>query len=295
MPFKNISDYKDNAHYMQTGGKKIAYWMNSWSEQKTHITLLHGFPSASWDWHNQWSKLEHDYNLLAVDFLGFGLSDKPKGHFFSIQEQADLVSRLLHHLRINQTNLVAHDYGVSVAQELLARSNDSQSALQVDKTLFLNGGLFAESHRPLFTQKVLASPLGWLAVKFLGKQKLKRTFDTIFGKDTPPSQEHIESIWTLLSLYRGTEVLPGLLVYVKERSIFRDRWVGAMQDSQDSIGFINGIQDPISGEHMLEQFKELFPKSATLSLDVGHYPQIESPASVSEAIKTFMQSNAQDL
>lgn len=289
MPHKELIKYKDSALFMEVEGLKLAYWMNVWQENKPYLSFIHGFPSASWDWHNQWQALDKHYNLLAFDMLGFGLSDKPKVKY-SLLAQADLQMRLWRHLRVKNSHIVAHDYGVSVAQELLSREYENTLLTNIDSILFLNGGLFSESHRPLFTQRLLASPLGVVIGQFVGKSKLKKSFQSIFGKSSQPSENDIDVLWSLLELNQGRRAMPKLLGYIKERAIYRNKWVEAMQNKQDKIGFVNGIQDPISGLHMLTQFKKLLPEAASLPIDVGHYPQIEAPEVVTEAINSFINS-----
>src|SRR5262249_62054689 len=58
------------------------------------LTLLHGFPTSSWDWAAVARLLEPTFRVLAFDFLGFGDSDKPRDHEYSIDEQADLTEVL---------------------------------------------------------------------------------------------------------------------------------------------------------------------------------------------------------
>jgi pimeloyl-ACP methyl ester carboxylesterase len=66
-------------------------------------------------------------------------------------EQADLQQALLAHLQVEQpVHILAHDYGDSVAQELLARHYENR--LAVASCVFLNGGLFPETHRPVLMQ-----------------------------------------------------------------------------------------------------------------------------------------------
>lgn len=295
MPHKVLEDYKQNALFMEVEGVKIAYWMNDWQEDKPQLSFLHGFPSASWDWHNQWRAFDGKFNLLAFDFLGFGLSDKPRNIKYSLKNQADLQVRLWRHLRVSKSHLVAHDYGVSVAQELLSREHQLEGSIQLESILFLNGGLFSESHRPLLTQKVLASAIGGFVAKLIGKPKLKKTFQQIFGPNSQPSQEDIDVLWSLLEMHNGTHVMPRILGYLKEREVFRDRWVEAMAANQHKIGFVNGIHDPISGLHMLERFKSLLPNSVNMPINVGHYPQIEAPDIITHAISTFVDSQGRSL
>lgn len=55
------------------------------------MTLLHGFPSSSHDWAAVLPALAERNSLVLFDFLGFGASQKPADHDYSIHEQADLV------------------------------------------------------------------------------------------------------------------------------------------------------------------------------------------------------------
>ena len=54
--------------------------------------------------------------------------------------------------------LVSHDYGVSVAQELLARRAEGRLALDLSALHLLNGGLYPDLHRPQPVQTALLDP-----------------------------------------------------------------------------------------------------------------------------------------
>jgi pimeloyl-ACP methyl ester carboxylesterase len=62
--------------------------------------------------------------VTAPDLLGFGFSSKPKQHRYGIREQADLCESLCLGLGIRRCHVFCHDYGDTVAQELLARQHD---------------------------------------------------------------------------------------------------------------------------------------------------------------------------
>ena len=53
--------------------------------------------------------------------LGFGFSSKPRPYDYRITDQAELFESLCRSLHLDEVHVIAHDYGVSVAQELLAR------------------------------------------------------------------------------------------------------------------------------------------------------------------------------
>jgi pimeloyl-ACP methyl ester carboxylesterase len=84
-------------------------------------------------------------------------------------------------LGLTRFHVLAHDYGDTVAQELLARQNDGSGAGEWLSVCFLNGGLFPETHRALLTQKLLLSPLGPLVNKFSNKRTFDRAMSRVFG------------------------------------------------------------------------------------------------------------------
>ena len=106
------------------------------------ILLIHGFPTASWDWSPIWPRLLERYRLLTLDMIGFGFSAKPRSFPYSIFAQADLFNELLARERVTSYRLVAHDYGLTVAQELLARQPEDPASPRITSVCLLNGGLF---------------------------------------------------------------------------------------------------------------------------------------------------------
>ena len=68
---------------------------------------------------------------------------------------------------------------------------------------FLNGGLFASHHRPLFTQKLLKSRLGGLVSHFMNKASLAKGFNKIFAANSQPSAYEIDTLWQLIEHNNG--------------------------------------------------------------------------------------------
>src|SRR5688572_2686313 len=144
-------------------GQRIATWCHG-EVASAPTLLLHGFPTAAWDWHALWPELAARGPLVALDLIGFGLSAKPRDHAYSLRDQADLCEALLRACGAQRYHVLAHDYGDSVAQELLARQHDAGPRPRLVSVCLLNGGLFPEAHRARPVQRLLASPLGpWLA------------------------------------------------------------------------------------------------------------------------------------
>ena len=257
------------------------------------LLLIHGFPTASWDWHLLWPKLVEKYHVIAPDLLGFGFSNKPRNYPYSILDQANIIEALLQDKKIERVKIISHDYGDTVAQELLARFNARQSkgekGLEINHLCLLNGGLFPEVHRPLLVQKVLMSPLGGLVSRLFNRKKLGKNFKNIFGPNTQSTEAELDDFWTLIEGNGGRYVFHLLIRYMAERVQYRDRWVGALQATKIPLRFINGLADPISGAHMAQRYQELIPNPDVVELeDIGHFPLIEAPQAVLRHFLAFV-------
>jgi pimeloyl-ACP methyl ester carboxylesterase len=253
------------------------------------LLAIHGFPSASWDWHAILPGLVPRFRVIAPDLLGFGWSDKPRPFQYSIFDQADRLEALLVSLRVSRVHLLAHDYGDTVAQELLARHEDrGGEGLAIASCVLLNGGIFPETHHARPIQKLLATPLGPLVARLTSRRAFARSLHAIFGRDTPPSDELTDELWTLLRHADGHLVVPLLIDYIRERREHRERWVGALQRTKVPLTVIDGTADPVSGADMLARWRELVPHGKAIELPgIGHYPQVEDPAGVLGALLAF--------
>ena len=219
---------------------------------------------------------------------GFGFSDKsPKKYL--IKEQADAISEVIRHLGITSAHVLSHDYGDTVAQEMMAQQLENNLAFNIESLHLLNGGLFPETHRALPIQKLLLSPIGGLLIRFLNKNAIRKSMHNIFGPNTPPSDQDIDDFWTLISTNNGHQHMHLLLDYMKQRKQYRERWVSALQNANAPLRLTAGMADPISGAHMVARYKQLIPNADVIELDqIGHYPQIESAEAVMNSITSFL-------
>ena len=280
-----ISNWYSNSNYFEWQGHQIAFKKEESS--KPWLLLIHGFPTASFDWWEVWEGLSKDFNLLAPDMIGFGYSDKPSDFPYSIFKQADLIEDLLRNQGITELHILAHDYGDTVAQELIARNLDT-GEFSLNSVCLLNGGLFPETHQPILIQKLLMSPIGSLLSRMLNKRKFAKSFGSVFGPKTQLTDQEMTEYWKLVSHKEGHLNSHKLIRYMAERKKNRERWVSALQNCPCKLGLINGPEDPISGQHMVDRYKELIKEDAIWMLKrIGHYPQVEDPSGTLTAYREF--------
>lgn len=251
------------------------------------LVCIHGFPSSSLDFEAIWPSLAERFDVIAPDLIGLGKSAKPQLPL-TISLQADMIEGLLTKLGISEAHLFAHDLGDTVAQELLARQFEKSSKINWLSCVFLNGGIFPETHRPLLIQKLLLSPLGPLLVKFMSEKSMKKSLTKVFSKAHPPTDEFVHETWMLTSENKGLSMIPKLIRYMMERRTHRERWVSPLENVVVPIRLINGIEDPISGKHAADRFAEVVPKADLVLLEnSGHYPHVETPKEVLQAFFEF--------
>ena len=219
--------------------------------------------------------------------LGFGFSDKPQNVTYIINMQADLLTHFLQLFNVKAAHILSHDYGDTVAQELLARSNLNEAyAIKIQSVCLLNGGLFPETHKPVFLQKLLLSPIGALVSRLANYKSFKRNFDNICA--TPLAEKELNELWQLIAYKQGKPVMAKLIYYITERKLHRARWVGALQHAEIPMRLICGMDDPVSGRYMVKRYRELIINPDIIELEgVRHYPQLEQPIQVTQLFFDF--------
>jgi len=249
------------------------------------MTLLHGLPSCSHEWDKIATVLAERHALLLPDLLGFGASDKPLDHDYSLSEQADLVEALWAHEGIASTILVAHDYSVSVTQELLARRSEGELAIDIVAVHLLNGGLYPDLHRAQPIQTALLDPeqgpkISASIDEGLLTTALKPTFADGFDAAADSAD-----IWAATSRNGGQAIFHRLMQYIPDRLVNAERWTTALETTDVPVAFIWGMLDPISGGHMAPRIRERRPQAPFVALDdVSHWPMLEAPERVLAAV-----------
>ena len=248
------------------------------------MTLLHGFPSSSHDWAGVAPALARRHTLLLPDFLGFGASEKPTDHVYSLREQADLVEAVWRDEGVVSTRLLAHDYAVSVTQELLARRAEGALAVELLDVHLLNGGVYPDLHRPQPVQSALLDPLQGPQLSAMLNEELfctalAPTFAAGYDAEWDSGQ-----IWRATSHGAGERITHLLIRYIADRELHAERWTQAMERTDVAVAFVWGMLDPISGAHMAERIGQRMPDAPLLALeDVAHWPALEAPDRVLEA------------
>ncbi len=255
------------------------------------LVLLHGFPSSSYDWRFLLEQ-EGERAVLAPDFLGFGLSEKPRDHDYTLHWQADLVEELVRrHGEGRDVFLVGHDMGTSVATELLARDLEDSLEMNVRGVLLFNGSMVQGAASPTLAQRILRGPLGPLSSRLSSERFFRAQFGSVFSPGHPLSDEEAEDQWSLICAGGGRTLGHKTIRYMAERFEHAQRWHGALRDWPGPLQLAWGMLDPVATLNVLEAVRELRPRAPLTELsDLGHYPQIEDPARLNAVLQGALEA-----
>ncbi len=277
--------WRDGGRMVQTRAGSV--FVRTGAGEGPPVLLLHGYPSSSYDFRHVVRGLG-GRAWVTLDFLGFGLSEKPRPHTYSLFEQADLVEEVVAEVvgsTAGRVQLVAHDMGTSVATELLARDLEGRRILELDTVVLSNGSVILEraSLRPI--QRVLRGPFGPLVARLSNRRMFTRELSRVFSAQHPLSAQEAADQWALLAADDGHRIIHLLTAYLHERVEHADRWHGAVADWDGRLGFLWGLEDPVATTDVLQGLRELRPAAEVVELPgVGHYPQLEDPAGFADGV-----------
>jgi pimeloyl-ACP methyl ester carboxylesterase len=251
------------------------------------LTYCHGYPSSTHDVADVFAGLD-DWRLVAIDFIGFGASDKPRGEKLTINRQADAVEAAWAHTGVTATVLQCHDYGVSVGQELLARRDDGALDVDITAVVWHNGGLYPDLHRQTLGQQMLRDPEhGAEVAAAMTEELFAGGIGVTWGNRVPMTDEVIHEMWVGMSRNGGTVMAHELLHYIDDRREHADRWRAALEGNGLPQTFVWGDLDPVSGAHVMERLRVRLPDATLVALaDVGHWPTLEAPDEVVAAVES---------
>jgi pimeloyl-ACP methyl ester carboxylesterase len=249
------------------------------------LLYLHGFPSSSYDWRALLDARQGEEASIMFDFLGFGLSEKPADHEYTLAWQADAAEDVVRRAGSPPVFLVAHDMGTSVATELMARDLRGELTIELAGAMLFNGSMLLHLARPTLGQKLLRSWLGPLFARLTSERTFSAQFARIFSPEHPLSAEEAADQWSLISHGGGTRIAHRTIHYMAERERFTERWHGAIRDWPGPLTLAWGLLDPVARVEVLRGLQQLRPGVRTIELpDLGHYPQIEAPEAIGAAL-----------
>jgi pimeloyl-ACP methyl ester carboxylesterase len=280
----NNLDWKNKGHLISVYNKNI--FVIDKGKSKETLVILHGYPTSSYDYYKVLPELSKHYRVIIHDHLGFGFSDKPLEYSYSIIEQADIALQLWKQMGLTNVTLLAHDYGTSIATEILARHNKQQINLQINKLILCNGSMHIELSKLRVIQKLLRNKITrkWVA-KLTNFSLYKKNLRNIYFDKKKISNEELQEMWFQLLHNKGEKIIHSLSNYINERYTFWHRWIGALKETQIPTKIVWAKNDPVAIDLIAELLAlEIHNNKLFWINECGHFPMLEKPEEWTELI-----------
>ena len=279
------NDWKSKGEFITVNDRKLfvidtSSFFSSEDKIPTEtMVILHGYPTSSYDYYKVLPELSKYYRVIVHDHLGFGFSDKPLNYSYSLLDQADLALQLWQQLGVKKVHLLAHDYGTSVATEIIARNNNNELTIEIENLTLCNGSMHIELSQLRTIQKLLKN-------KWLGKYVAKLTTYAIFSKNlrnvyfdkTKVSNNELKDIWMQLEYNEGRKVIHKLSQYINERYIYWNRWIGALKETNLQTNIVWAKNDPVAVPAIARLIATEISNNKLFWIEnTGHFPMLENP------------------
>lgn len=111
-PWLDDGQYPFVSKFAQVDGGRMHYIDEGQGEP---VLFVHGFPTWSFMWRGLVRDLSSKHRCIAMDHIGFGLSDKPERWSYTPEAHARNFKKLIEHIGLSTFSLVVHDFGGPIA------------------------------------------------------------------------------------------------------------------------------------------------------------------------------------
>jgi len=270
---------------------------------KPSMLMVHGFPTSSLDFAPLAAELQADFRICALDFPGYGLSDKPAtGYRYTLADDAKLLWQFVTEIvPMKEFVLLSHDRGDSVALNFLQLYQAAPNPpFRITHQFITNGNLYLPLANLTDFQKRMLDPVtapqvvksvnaGLLAVG-MGQSQY-----------TPPLRADDEEVKALASLFAyrsGVEAIPATIQYLNERRQFEVSFLETLGKSAVPATIMWGVHDMVSPVRVANYVfatalqSRQAPGALWMMPCGNHYVQHDQPAALAAVVRHTLAQQA---
>lgn len=267
-----------NKQYADIDGHRIAYYRQGEGQP---MLLVHGITTWSFVWRNLIPSFARHYDVIAVDLLGCGESDKPAHEDYSIAAQAGMLRKLCDALNLERINLVCHDIGGGVGQIFTVREPARVRTL----TLINSVAFDFWPVQPIITMRIPI--IRQLAMAALDLGVLRMLVSRGVYHKERVTGELMELFWQPLRQREGRQ---GFLQLAKCLNNANLMFIApALKELTTPVLIIRGDADPYLGPEIAEALHEHIRNSRYERIATGgHFIMEDEPDLLSRIILEFV-------
>lgn len=274
------------SRWLQTSAGRVHY-VDEGPRDAEAVLLVHGTPTWSFEYRHVIPRLARSRRVIAVDHLGFGLSERPRGFAYTPEEHTRVLSEAIEVLGLTRFALVVHDYGGPIALPLAAQQPERITGLAV-----LNSWMWplTEDAELAKGARLAGSWLGRILYRWLNfSQRVLMPYAYGERRKLTPSvhqqylsvfrrrDDRVRVLWALARAL--TASAPSLAKL----------WEARARLARIPALVLWGLGDRALPPRLLERFRGAWPQARIQELaGVGHWPHEEAPEVVAQALDEFL-------
>ncbi len=271
--------------FMKVGGNRVFYHRrNDAGPTAKPLVLLHGFLVSHWQWRHVIPTLAQTYDVIALDFPGFGESDRPRPADFHYDPPAfmDAVLGAMDALGIERATLAGHSMGAAVALYAAARRPE-----RVEKIVAIDAVCYPFPVPPE-GQLIMLPIVGELLFRAFYTRAIIRRYMVrkIYHDPSLASEEWIDYLWERVNRPGGFDAAHASHRFVSDPSVV-SRVRSALVRAPTLI--VWGENDALFPSAMAARLQSDIAGSQVALIPVcGHSPIEERPDEFLKAVAPFL-------
>lgn len=282
---------------LQTPRGRFA-WREGGAPGGTALVMIHGWPESSYCWEHVAAHLKAGFRIIAPDLRGLGDSERtPDVESYRKQEMAQDVISLLDNLEIGDFQLVGHDWGGIVAQEVALAIPQRVRKLVIMNIAIINN---LKGNQEVIEKVRSGSGAAYWYQHFMQTPGLPEAM-------IPGAEEawlgHFLNTWNrepfpqdAFDEYLRTFRIPGTPgTSSNYYRTFRDdakRWAATAGHRWPMPAmYVYGNKDKVIIPEYLNHIDECFESIRVEQVEAGHFLQEEQPAAVAGYLNDFLETS----
>lgn len=278
------AEYPFDSHFVDTPAGRLHFVDEGVGRP---ILLVHGNPTWSFLYRNLIKRLSVEYRCIAVDHIGFGLSDKPVQWSYLPEDHVRNLAALIDALRLTDLTLVLHDWGGPI------------------------GIAYALGNPGTISRIILMNTWAWPVNHNLGLWVFSRITSGALGRSIMRRYNFLTRLFMPIAFYDKSKLTPLTHSHymlpledaanrkacmefprqiLKSGTWLADIWrgIGALQGTP--MLYIWGMKDLAFSRRTLRKWEQTFPEATFVRLStVGHFVPEEAPDDVFREVSSFLR------
>jgi pimeloyl-ACP methyl ester carboxylesterase len=264
------------------------------------LLLIHGWPTSSFDWSAIAGRLSARFRVCALDFPGYGFSDKPQGWGYSLARDEELIEFYLAEVIGADTGVIAaHDRGDSVALLHATRCAQGRSAMRLEHLVLSNGNIFLPLSNLTAAQRLMLDEQSWpqIAAVLTASGLATALGASMFTPPRTDKDPEVEALSAVFGHDDGIKVLHETIQYLIERARDEQAWLAELSQAQFPVTMVWGLCDTVApprvASYVWNEYLMRKPGGNRLYFvpDANHYLQVDRPDAFVQVLDHALQAS----